>query len=139
MNKKGQVFLAFLSNPSFLIILVIIFGAIFLIVKFTYVPEHCIAYSEEVKQALEIKSVEMSKIEKSSNQICFRTKDMNDVQEIYKISQDVELKKVIEREQTKRFTINKILNSNIPYWIIAAITLIIIVFIISKKVKAQNL
>ena len=98
-----------------------------------------IAYSEEVKQALEIKSVEMSKIEKSSNRICFRTKDMNDVQEIYKISQDVELKKVIEREQTKRFTINKILNSNIPYWIIAAITLIIIVFIISKKVKAQNL
>ena len=130
MNKKG---IGFLFIPQFWFILIIIFTAIFLIVKFTYVPEHCIAYSEEVKQALSVKSIEISKIEKSSNQICFRTKDMNDVQEIYKISQDVELKKVIEREQTKRFTINKILDSSIPYWVIAAITSIVIVWIISRK------
>jgi len=130
MNKKG---IGFLFIPQFWFILIIIFTAIFLIVKFTYVPEHCIAYSEEVKQALSVKSIEISKIEKSSNQICFRTKDMNKVQEIYTISQDVELKKVIEREQTKRFTINKILDSSIPYWVIAAITLIVIVWIISRK------
>ena len=132
MNKKGLGFLAFSFTPYFWIILIVILGVIFL-VKLTYVPEHCIAYSEEVKQALSVKSIEISKIEKSTNKICFRTKDMNEVQEIYKISQDIELKKVIEREQTKRFTINKILDSNIPYWIIAAITLIVIVLIISRK------
>ena len=132
MNKKGLGFLAFSFTPYFWIILIVILGVIFL-VKLTYVPEHWIAYSEEVKQALSVKSIEISKIEKSTNKICFRTKDMNEVQEIYKISQDIELKKVIEREQTKRFTINKILDSNIPYWIIAAITLIVIVLIISRK------
>ena len=135
MNKKGIGSLAFLFTPQFWIILIIIFAFIFFIVKFTYVPEHCIAYSEEVKQALSVKYIEISKLEKSSNQICFRTKDMNAVQEIYKISQDVELKKVIEREQTKRFTINKIVDSNIPYWIISAITLIFIVYFIMSRKK----
>ena len=134
MNKKGIVgLLGFLLNPYFWIILIIIFAFIFFIVKFTYVPEHCITYSEEVKQALSVKFIEISKIEKSNNQICFRTKDMAVVEQIYQISKDVELKKLIEKETTRRFTINKILDSNIPYWIIAAITLIVVVVIISRK------
>ena len=133
MNKKGIGFLAFLFNPTFLIILIIVIALILIVAKFMYVPEHCIAYSEEVKQALSVKFIEISKIEKSNNQICFRTKDMAVVEQIYQISKDVELKKLIEIETTRRFTINKILDSNIPYWIIVAITLIVVVAILSRK------
>ena len=133
MNKKGIGFLAFLFNPTFWIILIIVIALILIVAKFMYVPEHCIVYSEEVKQALSVKFIEISKIEKSNNQICFRTKDMAVVEQIYQISKDVELKKLIEKETTRRFTINKILDSNIPYWIIAAITLIVVVVIISRK------
>ncbi len=66
-------------------------------------PEHCVENTQEIRNALSAKGIEISSTDTGRNKVCFRSKDANLIREISEKSQDVflelELKKIEGRQQ----------------------------------------
>ena len=95
-----------LLNPATLkaiggLILIIVIAKV--IYYETVPPEHCVENTQEVRNALSVKGVEISNTDSGKNKICFRSKDGALIKEISQKSQDsflqLELKKIEGKQQ----------------------------------------
>jgi len=103
-------------------------------------PEYCILNTNDNIDSISAHGFELSNTDSNSNQICFRSKNQDKVQELFldindkQMSNELEMDKL--RESNKQKTIDKLLEPEYFYPIL--IVLLILVYLFFNKTTKNN-